>query len=303
MLFGRQIEAFRAVMLTGGMTAAAELLYITQPAVSRLIKDLELELKLKLFNRRGNQVSPTADALELYAEVERSFIGFERLRMKADDLRTGRTGSLRVAALPAMAMSFLPRFVASFCRERPDLRVMVDGIPSHLVLERVAGGQFDIGISALTNERPSLDSTLINSGTVVVLPVGHALTAKSLITAEDLANESLIMLSSGSYGRHSIEMALGSIPRRQLIETPLSAIACVMVAEGMGITIVDPFSASDFVGRGVVLRQFHRDVPENWSVVVKAGDRPLSRIAAEFEAALLAHIDDFLTRQDYLRDP
>lgn len=286
-------------MLTGGMTAAAETLRITQPAVSRLIRDLEHDLKLPLFHRRGNLVSPTAEAVDLYTEVERSFLGFDRLRAKADDLRSGRSGTLRVAALPALAMGFLPRFVAHFCRERPDLRVLIDGIPSHVVLERVAGGQFDIGLSILTVERASLHITPIEDTAVAVLPAGHPLAKKSEIRARDLANENLIMLSTGLYGRHAIESALAAIPRRQLIETPLSTIACVMASEGIGITIVDPFSASEFIGRGVVIKPF-RPVMSIGCAIIKSSERPLSRIAQEFYTALLAHINAFLEQQDYL---
>src|SRR5262245_21177406 len=66
----RQVEAFRAVMLTGGVTTAAQLMNVTQPAVSRLIRDLQESLKLPLFERRGTRLLPTAEALSLYQEVE-----------------------------------------------------------------------------------------------------------------------------------------------------------------------------------------------------------------------------------------
>lgn len=299
MSFERQIEAFRAVMLTGGMTTAANTMHITQPAVSRLIRDLEYELKLNLFHRRGNQVSPTAEAFDLFAEVERTFLGFDRLKSRAEELRTGRSGALRIAALPAMAISFLPRFIASFCRERPELKVLIDGIPSHLVLERVAGGQFDIGVSALTVERASLHITPIDDAAVAVIPSNHRLASKQVIRAPDLRDETLIMLAPGFYHRSAIEAVLASIPRRQMIETPLSSIACVLASEGMGITIVDPFSASEFVGRGVVLRPFEPRMSVGCALV-RSSDRPLSHIATEFYAALQAHIEEFLRLKTYL---
>src|ERR687897_862256 len=70
----RQIEAFRAVVLTGGVSAAASLINVTQPAVSRMIRDLQQDLGLVLFERRGTGLVPTSEALSLYAEVERAFM-------------------------------------------------------------------------------------------------------------------------------------------------------------------------------------------------------------------------------------
>ncbi len=97
----RQIEAFRAVVLTGGVGMAAKLINVTQPAVSRMIRDLQQQLGLTLFERRGTGLVPTSEALSLYAEVERAFVGLERIAQMADELRTRRAGFLRIAALPA----------------------------------------------------------------------------------------------------------------------------------------------------------------------------------------------------------
>ena len=148
MILTRQIEAFRAVMLTGAMTTAAEMIQVSQPAVSRLVRDLEQQLGLTLFRRRGNLVVPTHEATALLAEVERSFVGLAQISAFADDLRRGRTGSLRVAALPTMAAGFAPRFIAEFCRGLPGLKVAIDGLSSQEVRDRVAAGRYDIGVAA-----------------------------------------------------------------------------------------------------------------------------------------------------------
>src|ERR1700743_2258747 len=95
----RQLEAFRTVMLTGSMTIAAEALQITQPAVSRLIRDLEIVLSLRLFRREGNRLIPGAEAQVLYAEVDKFYQGIERIERVAEDLATLRTGTLRIASM------------------------------------------------------------------------------------------------------------------------------------------------------------------------------------------------------------
>ena len=93
-LDSRQIEAFRALMLTTSTVRAAEAMHVTQPAVSRLIRELQEALELKLFERRGARRVPTNEAVSLYREVERSYVGMERIAQAAKELRTRRAGVL-----------------------------------------------------------------------------------------------------------------------------------------------------------------------------------------------------------------
>lgn len=280
-------------MLMGGMTAAAETLFITQPAVSRLVKDLEVSLGLTLFHRRGNQLTPTAEAIDLLAEVQRSYLGLEFIERHAHDLRDVKRGSLRVAAHPAMALGFLPSYVASFATSNPGLSIMLDGIPSHLVLERVAGGQFDLGFAAFPAERPSLKISPIRAAAVVIMRADHRLAAQAEVAASDLAGERIVLLSRGGYSHHAIEVALGPAAHIQKIETPLSAIACAFVAEGLGLTVTDPFSAVPFVERGIVARRFVPTIDVGASLVV-ASDRQPSRVAAKFIEGILSGLDRYL---------
>ena len=299
MIQSRQIEAFRAVMMTGAMTAAAQVIHVTQPAVSRLIRDLEAELGFALFDRRGNLVEPTVRARALLEEVERSFVGLQRIRDYADDLREGRGVSLRIGGLPAMA-TFLPRFVARFARDRPNLRVYLDSLHSGGVREQVSSGQLDIGITAAPFKTPGLTMALLEDKAVVAIPSGHSLAAKARIGVSDLEGEDLVLLSKFSENtRHPVELALQAIRRGRVMDTPLSITACALASEGAGIAIVDPFGASDFVGRGLVLRPFEPATAVGVAVI-HSSERALSAIAHEFRAAFLAHAQEFLSRADYL---
>ena len=289
----RQLDAFRAVMLTGGMTAAAQTLFITQPAVSRLIKDLEHDLGLRLFERHGNQIASTVEGRTLFEEVERTYSGLSHLRAFADDLRGSRVGLLRIAALPALAIAFLPFCLARFQKQRPNLSIVLDGIPSHIVLERVASGLFDIGFAAVPAERPSLKLTPIPGSVMVVMPEGHRLASRPILRAKDIAGERIIMLGRGSYLRHSIETALAQVHVETQIESPLAAIACAFVAQGLGITLVDPFTAADFRGRGVIARRFEPAIDVGYSLVTSK-DRPMSHVASDFVASLGESAIDYL---------
>ena len=88
----RQLEAFRAVMETGTVTAASQLLSISQPSLSTHIANLEHELQLSLFHRRGGRLVPTAESHMLFAEVDHVVKGMARLRRLAMDIRTLHAG-------------------------------------------------------------------------------------------------------------------------------------------------------------------------------------------------------------------
>ena len=298
MIQGRQIEAFTAVMTTGGMTAAAEAMRITQPAVSRLVRDLERATGLTLFSRRANQVIPTAHAHALLDEVKRSFLGLKRIEEFAKDLRSGPGGLLRIVVLPAM-QSFVPRFVARFCRDRALLRVIVDSQSSPAIREQVAAGAWDLGVCAAPFQFAGLASTPLEDEAVAVIPVDHPLANRRVVHLPDLTGHDLIVIDKFATGRHPLELALQSMTLGRLYQTPQSMIACTMAAEGAGIAIVDPFSACEFIGRGVVLRRLTPSVIVGAAVVWSSASR-LSPVGQEFHDLFVEHARGFARDAAYL---
>jgi len=255
----RQIEAFRALILTGGVGAAANLLNISQPAVSRMIRDFQQDLGLSLFERRGTRLVPTSDALSLYAEVERAFVGLDRIAKTATELRTRRAGFLRIAALPALANGFLPRFAGQFAAERPKLDLGVSGLVSHAVVAAVAQGQSDLGFAESSLEHAAVQTERMPAAPyVAVLPRGHRLTRKKRLHPADFAGESFVSLGHSSLSRFRIDRVFAEhgVERILRIETPLSEIACSLVASGAGVSLCEPFTASEYATRGIVIRPF-----------------------------------------------
>ncbi|MBD1551557.1 LysR family transcriptional regulator [Pseudomonas typographi] len=252
----RQVEAFRAVMTTGSMTAAAELMSVTQPAVSRLIRDFEAATKLLLFERHGNQIIPTQAAFTLIKEVTRSFVGLDRLTQMAADISRHSAGSLRIAAMPALASGILPRFVAQFVADKPNLYVALTGLISPQVIESVASGQADLGYADGPIDRPGFDVAMQPIAAVVALPDGHPLAAKSVIYPDDLIGQRMIALEPGSLFAMRVEVALAGVPRTVTLEALLSHTALIMVVAGAGITIIDPSATLDFLGKGITIRPF-----------------------------------------------
>ena len=166
-------------MVTGSVTSASHMLAITQPAVSRLLRDLQDSLSLKILEKRGSKLVPTAEGTALYAEVERSFIGLDKIAQAADEIRARRTGALRIAALPALSNGFMPRFAGRFMASHPDLDLSLFGVISPLVVDWVASRQCDFGFVEMPIAHPDLPSLMMpRLKRVAVMPAGHKLTKK-----------------------------------------------------------------------------------------------------------------------------
>ncbi|MCU4182485.1 LysR substrate-binding domain-containing protein [Bosea sp. BH3] len=300
MLNPRQVEAFRTVIVTGGVTAAARAMNITQPAVTRLIHDLQYALGLQLFARRGARLVPTNEAMSLYREVERQFVGLERIQAAAQNLREGRAGTLRVAALPAFNVGFLPRLMGGFIRERPGLDVSIYGSISSQVADWVTSGFCEVGFAQLPLEYPTLDIELLPlAAQVAVLPESHPLTARDVLGPADFAGEPFISLEQSTLLRYRIDAIFSAerITRDVRIETPLSMIACSLVSAGAGLSIVDPFTAAEYSGRGIVVKPFRPTIPSEVAVIWAAG-RFRSALALDFAATVRAELE---TRGDLYR--
>ncbi len=288
----RQVEAFRAVMLCGSVTAAAAMMGVTQPAVSRLLRDLQALLKLPLFEKRGAGLVPTAAATALYTEVERSFVGLDRIAAAAEEIRTRRTGMLRIAALPALANGFLPRFAGRFVADRPNLNLALFGVISPLVIDWVLNLQCDLGFAEAAMAHAGLRTIPMPTlPRVAVLPKGHRLCARSTLRPRDFGGETFVSLTAGSAGGHLIDavFAKHGVSRVLRLETPLSEIMCGLVSSGVGVAICDPFTADEFASRGVVSRPFLPRIDFEFAAVF-APQRSPSPVAEEFVEAFAEHV-------------
>lgn len=288
----RQVEAFRAVMLTGSVTEAANLMAVTQPAVSRLLRDLQGLLRLQLFEKRGTGLLPTAAAMALYTEVERSFVGLERITAAAEEIRGRRIGSLRVAALPALANGFLPRFIGRFLMDRPNLKLSFFGVISPLVVDWVLNGQCDVGFAEVPIAHAGLNAIRMPAvARVAVVPERHRLAEKAVIVPRDFEGETFISLSAGTASRHPVDAVFSreDVTRVLRVETSLSEIMCGMVSSGLGVAIADPFTAAEYAGRGVVARPFEPRIDFDFAAVYPPQRSP-SPVAVDLVEALAREI-------------
>ena len=259
----KQIEAFRLVMLRGSMTAAAEELGTSQPSISRLIGELEASTGLALFTRNGGRIQATDAGSAFYREVDRSFVGLEKLAHSAREIRQFGSGRLRLVAAPVLALSFVPLVIERFLAAYPRIAVSLE-MRSEGTIQRWASSAYcDVGFATITPDAFGVTSAeLYRLAGVCALPAKHPLTARERIHARDLRDQSLILPSYADDTRSSLDRALRQAGATQMptIETPYGATICAMVARGLGVGIVNPLATSDTNPSRIVFRPFSPDV-------------------------------------------
>jgi DNA-binding transcriptional LysR family regulator len=284
----RQLEAFRAVVLTGSVTNAANLMGISQPAVSRLITQLEDATRLTLFDRVKNRLVPSHEATLLFQEVDRIFASLDKVGAFATDLQQGRKGHIALAALPTLAQHFLPEVIADFRKTRPDVTVSLAIRSSEKIQETAATQQIDFGIVEMPLSRTGFESEPFCSvDDVVVIPMGHPLGEAKTVTLAALSAYPLVTFSRSNLGRLQLDAAFAnaSLEWECVIEAEHSAALCRLVAAGAGIGVVDILAAKAHLSLGLDFRRLEASIPFQCALLYPSF-RLLSKPAKDFLALM-----------------
>ncbi len=291
----RQLEAFRALMLGKTVTRAAEMLFISQPAVTRLISDLESAVGFSLFERRKKRLHPTPEAWALYNVVDRSFAGLDKISSMAQEIREFRAGSLSIATLPALGLGFLPSVISEFAADRPKVSLSLQIRSSQKVSELVSMQRVDVGFTEATDFDVGVEAELLlATHRVCVLPPGHHLASKNEIDASDLDGEPFVAAGGWQTSRSDIDRFFEklNVKRKIQINTQLFASVGDFVLAGMGVSVIDPINAERFARLGVEVRPFTPAIKYNYYVTYPE-DRPRSRLTKEFVNLLREHLTCF----------
>jgi DNA-binding transcriptional LysR family regulator len=286
----RQIGTFAAVMRCGTASRAAEVLGVTQPAISRSIVEFERSVGFALFARIRNRLVATPEARMLYDEVKAAFHGIDLIRAAAARIRDHGSGEIRVASLFAASQSVIPKAVAIFRRKHPQVRITLLVLPSRDVRDLIAAGQFDVGLAAdLIDTTGIVHETFMARDALCVLPIGHALASKKIIVPMDLHDVSFVAYLPEDRFRQRIDgvlAAAGAIPRI-VVETAFAPTALALVAAGVGVTLASPHAIGGFDRSKIVVKQFRPGVDVRVLLLLPS-DRPKSQLVRDFVGALMA---------------
>ena len=240
----QQLRYVRETIRSGlNLTAAAERLHTSQPGISRQIRELEDELGVEIFVRRGKRVIELSEPGRALAEiVERVLQEVDNLRTAAGEFRDPEAGGFTIAATHTQARYALPSIVAEFRRRYPRVRLsLVQGSPSQIA-EMTLAGTADVGIAteALDNYSRLLALPGYTWHHCVIVPDGHPLTKQSRLTLDALARFPLITYDPAFAGRTQLDEAFSS---RQLhADVVLAAIDSDVIKTyvelGLGVGII-----------------------------------------------------------------
>lgn len=295
----KQLAAFQAVMREGTATRAANVLNTSQPAVTRALKQLEDATKLTLFDRRGGRLTPTPAAKALLKEVNDAFIGVERVARAAENIRRANLGFLRVGCLPAFSQGFFSRSIARFRASHPEISVAVRPLLAPALVAAIRNFETDVGVAAYDVEdlQGLIADPFTEMDEVAIMQEGHPLSRKSVIEIEDLRDEVIILLDASDPYRLRFELALREreIDIAHSVETQTSLSLCSLVSHGVGVGVVNPLTALEFVDRGLVARKLSVSFPFRTTLIRSSvGDKNLP--SEKFMAALREQRDEDLDR-------
>jgi len=277
-------------MIHGTMTRAAELLGISQPAISSTIANLEHETGLKLFVRKGGRLQPTPEARLFFVEAERALEAVEKTHRIAKEIRTGKRGHLAIAAYASISINLLPRLMAEFAKERPGLQLKIITRNSQSVRELMSTQQFDLAIAELPLDYPTSNMEVISYECQCMVPLGHPLAALDVITPADLDGVPFVSLFKGDPIYQQLAMAFSAYGAswNVVAETEFFSTACELVCAGMGVGIIDPVVSLPFTGN-LVLKPFSPPIKYEIALLLPTQEEP-SQLAREFVRFLRQHL-------------
>ncbi|WP_119139205.1 LysR family transcriptional regulator [Pseudomonas reidholzensis] len=284
----RHIEIFRAIMSAGSVTGAARLLFTSQPTISRELARLEQLVGLCLFEREGGRLKPTAQALLLIEEVERSYIALERIDRYAQAIRNFEHGRLAITCLPLFSQTLLPEVCQRFHRDHPGVSVMITAQESPLLEESLVAQQHDLGLTEVDQTPRGTSAELLFSASMVcVLPDQHPLLRKPRLDLSDFHEVDFINLSSLDTYRQQLDQCFraAGVNRRTVIETCNAASVCAMVRQGLGVAVINPLSGLEAAQRGLSIRKLNVCVPYK-VMLIRPDHRPGSAAVDLFCEAL-----------------
>ncbi|MFM2346383.1 MAG: hypothetical protein RL654_1136 [Pseudomonadota bacterium] len=286
----RQLRAFLTLADSASFTRAAATCHLSQPAFSALIRGLEDQVGLRLFDRSTRHVALTHEGAALRPRAQRLLEEFDAALEGLRELAARERGRVSIALLPSLAAGWLPEVLAGFRSRWPGIALSVADVLSEPCIERVQRGEADFALAAVRADTPELQAEPFCTDRFhLVLPAGHRLTQGPMPTPADLNGEAFIHLSRTSSVRQYIEAALHPQVPTATLEVEQLATVAGMVRAGLGLSIVPALTLYQFQEGQLVTRPLAWPGLARQIYLVRRRDRGLSVAAQALHDWLTAH--------------
>ncbi|WP_421956425.1 LysR family transcriptional regulator [Polaromonas sp.] len=235
----QQLEAFEKVASTGSFRAAAQALFVSQPALSRTVRMTEEVLATRLFDRDTRHVELTPAGHELLPIARRILMEFDGAFSELSQFLDGRKGHVTIAAIPSVGVAWLPRAIAALRKKIPDVSFTLAEAPAEPLLDLVERGDADFGITVEPPRDASLRYThLFDDPFVLLCRRDDPLARLKAAPWSVFAKHPFIASSSQGSIRPIIDAALlrRGVNVAPAFQYPSVAVGGAMVSEGLGIT-------------------------------------------------------------------
>jgi DNA-binding transcriptional LysR family regulator len=245
----QQMTTFREVMRSGSISQAARSVGRTQPAVSTMVANLEVELGFRLFEREHGKLTPTPEARFFLEECEDILARLDRTKQTLSRIRSLETGKLRIACHPAASGLFVPRLLTRFLRDRSEVEVALIMRSSGVIADLIASQQFDIGFAETPVRRTSINQTDFDLECVCIVPSDDPLALASEITPDDLDGKPMAVLFDEHSTATQTEDAFRSAGRRfnKRLELRTFLPGLQFVSAGLCYMVCDMVTAYSYV--------------------------------------------------------
>ena len=284
----RHIEIFHAVYVNGSVSAAARALNVSQPSVSKTLRHAESLLGFELFQRTGGRLVPTEDAHALFSGVAEIQDRVRALREAGRNLRAGAGATLRISALPSLGLGALPTAVSRFLAKRPDVHFDLQTVHHDDVLRKLYERETDVAIACEVPRGAPLGRVWLGEAELVVLyREADMPDAPPRIELSQLTDRPFItMAASGPIGHlFSAELDRLGVELADVASARTFYIAAALVRAGVGLTVVDSFTAEASIAPGLAMRPLRPSLTFDVHAIHLL-DRPPSALASAFLAEL-----------------
>lgn len=232
------MQAFVATARLRSFSRAAQEMSISQPALSKAVSDLEADIGYALFDRTTRRVSLTTAGRQFLPSAERVINAYRSAREDLESLARGRGGRVAIACLPSVAFGLMPRVLAAFAADFPDIIVDLVEQRADQVADSVQSGDVDVGIANIVGDTHGLEtSPLLVDRFALVCPAAHPLAAKRSIRWRELEHVPIIAMTPDSGIWQEIEIALHSAGQRLSIRYVASNPATILALAAAGVGV------------------------------------------------------------------
>ena len=281
----RQLRAFACVYRSRSITRAARDLGITQSAASLLVKQIEAQLGVKLFDRTTRAVQPTLAADEAFHAAERILGDAHGLSRRMRDLADARAGRVAFLASAGAASALMPRVLVSFRAAHPDIEVDMRDVAADDLVPRMAATDAEFAIGSVEGEIAEMKIEALVSGRLSAIGRRTAeFAARRSLTWDELARQPTIAMRRETRIRMQIDEALGRQGKRLIPthEVTLINTALAMTAQGLGLAILPATMLPADQFPMLIAKPLARPVIKRQVSLLQRTDRTLSPAAKAF---------------------